>query len=94
MLVILDNETNELTIGWDNFRRMRIMVQDVSREIQICCGYEISDIVYGWHRYCFTYNSAGSVKVRDKSFFLKLSVLDFYCIGQFSYYLSVYLSAK
>ena len=68
MLVILDNETNELTIGWDNFRRMRLMVQDVSREIQICCGYEISDIVYGWHKYCFTYNSAGSVKVRVKYF--------------------------
>ena len=28
-----------------------------------CCGYNMSDLVFGWRKYCFTYKSGEIVKV-------------------------------
>ena len=72
---ILDFADNELIIGWDGRGTMMMNVQRVNIDLELCCGYEMSDFVYGWQRYCFTYNSAGSVKVRQFQTILKLCYL-------------------
>ena len=57
------DEANELLLGWIGSGEMKMQVRDIGRYIDLCCGYTMSDFLYGWHRFCFTYNSTGYIKV-------------------------------
>ena len=56
-------QANELLLGWSVSSKMQMLVRNAEKVLYLCCGYKMSELLYGWHRYCFTYSSTGYIKV-------------------------------
>ena len=54
---------NELNIEWKGNSSIAMTVQNQRVFLTPCCGYNMSDLVFGWRKYCFTYKSGEIVKV-------------------------------
>ena len=63
--VITASQVNELTIGWDYYGPdLYYTVQDSTHnDLPLCCGHDMKDLVFEWHKYCFTFKAGGSFKV-------------------------------
>ena len=59
----LADEDNEMRCVWNTKRNMVIEVRDVATEIPLTGGYQMMDLVTGWHKHCFTFKAGGSIKV-------------------------------
>ena len=42
---------------------MFITIRDKATEIHLTGGYQMTDLVTGWHKHCFTFKAGGSIKV-------------------------------
>ena len=59
----LADEDNEMTIFWTRSQAMTILIRDKKTTIPLTGGYQMSDLVTGWHKYSFTFKAGGSIKV-------------------------------
>lgn len=54
---------NELNIAWGGSTSIVVVVQNQRVFLTPFCGYNMSDLVFGWRKHCFTHKSGGMLKV-------------------------------
>ena len=60
-------QANEMYIAWDSDHKITLSVQNKDLPVDLCCGYTLDQLVYGWHRHCFTYRQGGYFRVCSKT---------------------------
>ena len=59
------DEDNELLIGWTSGGNMQVLVEGSGTVLSLVDGFQMSELVNGWHKHCFTFKNSGSIKVFD-----------------------------
>ena len=79
-IIDIAGEVNELTIGWNYNRNMYVYLRGSATYLSLADGFKMSELVDGWHKYCFTFKSRSLVKVSKIIRFLFFMVLPKTCL--------------
>ena len=54
---------NDLDIGISSIGEAFMAINGTQTNLTFCCGNSIATLTDGWNRHCFTFKSAGQIKV-------------------------------
>ena len=65
------DHSNELLIGWSLNQHMAIESRRDIFELSLNGGYEMSALIFGWRRHCFTFKAGSQIKVHNYIYLVK-----------------------